>query len=86
MNKEEFLENIKKVIKTGEGWKDKSAHLPVRNAINWLEEIGIIEADDSFESNGWSWDWWTTLTFDGKNYFLSGSGYDGGLSFELIKD
>lgn len=83
MTKGELGEKIKQSITTGEGWCDKSAHLPMKDIADVLESIGMSEED--FESNGWAWDWAMNLSFDGKRYALYGSGYDGGLNFEAIE-
>ena len=86
MNKEDFLKNIDKAIEAGVTWKDKTAHLPARKAIEWVKEAGLAEVEDSFLSNGYAWDWWCSFTLNNNEYILGGSGYDGGMSFEKIND
>jgi hypothetical protein len=48
-------------------------------AIKCLEELGAEESDD-FDTNGWQYDYWIKLEYNGKKYCLSGSGYYGNLT------
>jgi hypothetical protein len=38
---------------------------------------------DSFETNGWEWDWWYDAGLNGEEYYLSGSGYYGTGSIQI---
>lgn len=75
------------VLQTGKMWEDKELHYPacaIINAVLSIPGVAKIATDESregFDTNGWQWDWWQYVTYNGKNYTLSGSGYYGGHSF-----
>lgn len=88
-----ILPHIKRVLETGNPWEDDSFHYPVMLLVDWIlssipglkpkalkdPQYGI----EGFETNGWEWDWVQHFTYQGKEYVLSGSGYYGGLAFNL---
>lgn len=44
-------------------------------------KLGAIHKDgETFETNGWQWDWWDKVIVNEVTYNLSGSGYYGGVT------
>lgn len=52
--------------------------------IDILDAHGWVAVEDSFDTNGWQYDWWQQVVSFGKTMTLSGSGYYGGA--EITKD
>lgn len=74
--------NIKLVLETGKDWDGKATHFPAGAMIDAVSEYpGIDKIEDSFETNGWDWDWFQDFEYNGQRYTLCGSGYYGGHSF-----
>jgi len=77
--KERNLEGIQKALTVGEDWSTEDS-LPVQDVLDILEELGCIIDLDSFETNGWQYDWWCNFGYQGFSYTLSGCGHYGKLS------
>jgi hypothetical protein len=87
-----LLPNIKRVLETGETWKDDQLHHPVDAIVSAILTIpgmarksvdGGSYGIEGFDTNGWQWDWWQHFTHGDKEYTLSGSGYYGGHKFHV---
>lgn len=67
-------------------WEDRSLHFPVDALFDALKEDGFEMDLADMRDNGWQWDWWLDVEKDGHRYTLSGSGFNGGLSFHSCED
>ena len=87
-----LLPKIQSVLETGVQLEDGKLHYPAGAIIDAVMQIpGIKKADtpeewgggqDGFSTNGWEWDWVQHFSYAGKLFILTGSGYNGGHSFE----
>ena len=82
--KEAMIQDIQSVL---DGTIKQIGLLYVRpnDIIVYIESIGGKNNDD-FETNGWQWDYWLTLTIDNKKYSISGDGYYGDTVYFSLDD
>lgn len=89
---EALLPHIRRVLETGEPWRDDQLHHPVEAIVEAVLTIpGMARKEipdgrygiEGFDTNGWQWDWWQHFSYGGKEYTLSGSAYYGGHGFHL---
>ena len=76
--KELHLNNIKHCLNTGVDWSTKDS-LPVQHVLDILLDVGCTLDEDSFEKNGFQYDWWYKFTYGGRLYTVEGCGFWGGL-------
>lgn len=78
-----LLPNIQRVLDTGQSWESDDLHYPAGAIIDAVLSInGVSKKEgESFDTNGWQYDWWQHFIFKGEEYTLSGSGYYGGHGF-----
>jgi hypothetical protein len=71
--RELMIRNIQKVL-TGEVKSIDLLFCKPNDVISYIESIGGEDLDD-LESNGWQWDFWNNVKYDGLIYTMSGDGY-----------
>lgn len=81
--KEKHLNNIRHALLTSRAWEVKGDSLPIYQIKEILIELGCVIDEDSFDNNGWQYDWWLSFNFQEVDFTISGSGYYGGLSLYL---
>lgn len=84
---EDLHQGVQKVT-SGEANDYTFTHIAPDTIISYFEELGGAHVEDSFDTNGWQWDWWDKVSLNGVTYSISGSGYYGGttLSKEETED
>lgn len=60
----------------------ENTHMAMGQMHDILVKLGFEKSGD-LDSNGWDSDYWQTYAKNNKKYTLAGSGYYGGISFEL---
>ena len=73
---EEIRDYAQNPNKDGKSWE--AGHVPIQEIINIMESEDWKE--EEFDSNGWQYDWWLTMSKGNIVATFSGSGYYGGLS------
>jgi hypothetical protein len=83
--REEMIKGIDLVL----SGKKKEVEIPrikPNDIIEYIESLGGENDDDSFNTNGWEWDYWFTLKINGKNYDVSGDGYYNDSAYFQLSD
>lgn len=80
------LEKIAASDATSTMWKAPDLHFPIDVLLEEITAAGFEVDDDSFDTNGWQWDWWIKMEKNGSRYTLSGSGWYGGLKFYVSEE
>lgn len=81
MNKEEItkivhqsmIDGITSVI-NGEKTSVELLYARPGDILSYITSIGGVDCDD-FDTNGWQWDYWFTVSINGKEYCVSGDAY-----------
>lgn len=82
--KEWMIESIQKVL-TGEEKEVDLLYIRPNDVIEYIESLGGEFGE--FENNGWEWDYWVSITYQGKTYGISGDGYrENSASFYLKEE
>lgn len=76
-------EKIKSVLDRTTWKADLAGLMSANQACQLLETSGATSCDD-LDTNGWDHDFWLHFTYGADRYLLSGSGWYGHLSFELL--
>lgn len=72
-----FLEDKKQTALLG--------HLCPNEIIEAIEALKGKVDMDSWDQNGWQWDWWVRATYKKQKLRLSGSGYYGNSKIEKVE-
>jgi len=83
--KERNLNNIKHALTVKENYSTKDS-LPTNDVLGILKELGCIIDLDSFETNGWQYDWWCNFGYQEVSYTVCGCGYYGKISIIKIEE
>lgn len=73
----EFLKNNIKEFLNSRKKKQKFSLVVADTFIKAAKSAGCKIDHDTFETNGWDYDWWVDGTYNGKKIKLSGNGYHG---------
>lgn len=88
--KEEIKANILGVMQSVidqdvDGSESKLYYCKPNDVITYFQSLGA-EYDNDFETNGWQWDFWFSIDYDGYTYKFSGDGYyDDYMSIEKVE-
>ena len=79
---EEYIKNSVTDVLIGETEEFSSEYMNLNKVIDIVQKLGGTH-EDALDTNGWEWDYWDYVRFDGKRYCISGSGYSGNCSISL---
>lgn len=82
MNKEELKLLIESQMKddidsvlSGKSKFERLLGVRPSKVINYLKTLDNDLDEGQLETNGWEWDFWIPISYNGKAYILSGDGY-----------
>ena len=83
--KELFVDDVKTVL-NGVKNSTEEFSICISQAIDYIKHLGVIESEYGFEQNGWQYDFWKYMKYNGTDYCISGSGYYGKLVFQIVDE